>query len=158
MPSGNYMTYLAAARLVARRTAFSADWGRFDRNEVRCRIQIVLARLVNYADLLMLRGRFIWNGLIQLSQLQRCTVASVPNANHELPLRIVVMSPFQNTFDLVLLHAISVSFVPVESRHGISYHREASLARHPFACAIALNRRLCAGASAPGLQNRSRSF
>ena len=64
-------------------TAFPAAWGNWTPTKYSAGRKIILARLVNHAELMVLGGGFLDDDLVQLSQVQRCGIVPVIHAHDE---------------------------------------------------------------------------
>jgi len=62
---------------------FSQPWGQVDRREVSLRVEIIVARFIDDAKLLALRGVRIRKHRINLPTFERDFVALVSNANRK---------------------------------------------------------------------------
>jgi hypothetical protein len=82
-PSISGRSYFAEVRVAARSKAFSAAWGNWTGTKYSSGLKIILARVVNHAELVVLGGGFVGDDLVQLSQLQRCGIVVVIHTHDE---------------------------------------------------------------------------
>lgn len=101
------------------------DWlGKLNWGEITCRIQIIISRLINHANLSMPRGVGVRQYLINFSRLQGNLVALVLQAHNKL----LGQCPHKNSVDIALDLELSasnaMSFVPVYLRKPSSAIRK----------------------------------
>lgn len=113
MRSAARIASLSIAPLYGSQHCLSDGLWELNRSEVALRIQVILARLVDYTKLLVLRRIRIAKNLIDLSSLKGDLVALVLDTNDKFLRRRWHSGLVDVALDLELFTSNAVSFVPV---------------------------------------------